>query len=303
MVRRLLLAALVMCSCGSTQPIGGVDAGGVDEQDSGVIFTDSGVDSGTPDAGVADAGTPDAGVADAGVVDAGLVDAGSSPGDLDGDGLDDASEARLAQDYLPVLGVHPQDGCPLGGIVYRARKHPLDPTLVFIVYVHLFERDCGLTSHVGDNEVFSVTLNPATPAPAGITALRAISHQNTICQRVSTCGTCGGNSACETDNGRPIVYFSKDKHGGYASLSACNTLTCLDQCVVGNRTGVPLVNAGEPNAHLNEDLTDAGFITAANGWTEASVMHFNPWGAPDFAGAGNVADDLTDVAFDTPACR
>ena len=301
MIRRLFLASFVMCSCGSTQPI--VDAG--DEvEDSGVIV----VDSGAPDAGgVIDAGTPDAGSVDSGSVDAGVedagVDAGTTSVDLDGDGLDDAHEARLAQDYLPVLGVHPQDGCPLGGIVYRARRHPLDPTLVFIVYVHLFERDCGLTSHVGDNEVFSVTINPATPAPAGLTALRAISHQNTICQKVSTCGTCGGTSACETQNGRPIVYFSKDKHGGYTSLSAGNQLTCLDQCVVGNRLGVPLVNAGEPNAHLTEDLTDAGFITAANGWTQASVMHFNPWGTPDFGGAGNVADDLTDTAFDTPACR
>ncbi len=294
MIRWLVLASLFVCSCGSTQPITGVDAGALEEQDAGVIVV--------PDAGeVVDSGTPDAGTPDAGVPDAGTPDAGSL--DLDGDGLEDVYEARLAQDYLPVLGVHPQDGCPLDGIVYRARKHPLDPTLVFIVYVHLFERDCGLTSHVGDNEVFSVTVNPATPAPQGITAVRAISHQNTICQKVSTCGTCGGNSACETENGRPIVYFSKDKHGGYTSLAACNMLTCLDQCVAGNRMGVPMVNAGEPTAHLNEDLTDAGFITAANGWTQASVMHFNPWGTPDFAGAGNVADDMQDTAFDTPACR
>ena len=166
MVRRLLLASFVMCSCGSTQPITAVDSG-VEAQDSGVVLVDAGVDSGVPDAGEADAGAPDAGVPDAG------VDAGMPSGDLDGDGLDDAYEARLALDYLPVQGVHPQDGCPLGGIVYRARKHPLDPTLVFIVYVHLFERDCGITSHVGDNEVFSVTINPATPAPGGITAMRA----------------------------------------------------------------------------------------------------------------------------------
>ena len=64
-----------------------------------------------------------------------------------------------------------------------------------------------------------------------------------------------------------------------------------------------MVNAGEPNAHLTEDLTDAGFITAANGWTEASLLHFNPWGGTDFGGAGNVTGDLTDPAFDLPACR
>ncbi len=262
------------------------------------------VDAGEPDAGAtaADGGDLDAGQADAGPADAGVVDAGVT--DLDGDGLDDALELSLAQAYLPVLAMHPQDGCPLGGIVFRARKHPLDPTLVFIVYDHLLERDCGLTGHVGDDEVFAVTINPALPAPGGLTALRTISHHGTICQKVGTCGSCGTLSACEKDaSNRPIVYFSKDKHGSYTTLTSCNTLTCLDVCVVGDRPNVPLVNAGEPTAHLTEDLTDAGFITAANGWTQPSLLHFNPWGTPDFGTAGNVAGDLVDPAFDTPACR
>ncbi len=286
----VLITAALSLQCGTKPPVV-VDAG---EPDAGAPE----VDAGEVDSGV----TTDAGTADAGEQDAGVVDAG--PVDLDGDGLDDALELSLAQAYLPVLAVHPQDGCPLGGIVFRARRHPLDPTLVFIIYDHLFQRDCGLTSHPGDNEVFAATINPATPAPAGLTALRAISHQGTICQKVGTCGTCGTLSACEQNaSGRPIVYFSKDKHGGYTTLSSCNTLTCLDQCAVGDRPGVPLVNAGEPTAHLTEDLTDAGFITAANGWTDASLLHFNPWGTVDFGGAGNVAGDLIDPAFDTPACR
>ncbi len=282
----VLLCALSL-GCG-TRPIAELDAG--EEQPE--------LDAGGIDAGEVDAGPSDAGVADAGF-DAG-VDAGV---DLDGDGLEDALEASLAAAYLPVLAMHPQDACPLGGIVYRARKHPLDPTLVFIVYAHLLQRDCGLTSHFGDDEVFSITVNPAAPSPMGITAMRAISHQGTVCQRVSTCGTCGGLSACEVNGaGRPMVYFSKDKHGSYVSLSACMR-SCLDQCVVGDRPGVPLVNAGEPSSHLTEDLTDAGFITAANGWTEASLLHFNPWGGMDFGGAGNVTSDLADPAFDLPACR
>ena len=183
------------------------------------------VDAGEPDAGATEA---DGGAVDSGLtLDAGVVDAGVA--DLDGDGLDDALELSLAQAYLPVLALHPQDACPLGGMVFRARKHPLDPTLVFIVYDHLLERDCGLTGHVGDDEVFAVTINPAIPAPGGLTALRTISHQGTICQKVGTCGSCGTLSACEMDaNNRPIVYFSKDKHGSYTTLTSCNTLTCLD---------------------------------------------------------------------------
>jgi len=280
-VTRLLLAAL-MIACGTRPPV-------VPEEDAGVTF-DAGV--------IVDAGIIDAGLLDAGVIeDAGTPDAGLT--DLDLDGLDDAFEAQLAATSLPVIGLHPSDACPRSGLLFRARKHPLDPTLIFIVYVHLFEKDCGLTSHVGDDEVFAVTVNPG----AGVTAMRAISHQGTLCERRSDCGTCNGASACTTSNGRPIVYFSKDKHAAYVSLSACGTLTCLDQCATGDRTGIPLVNAGEPNAHLTEDLTDAGFITAANGWTEASLLHFNPWGGAKFGGAGSVTSDLTDSAFDTPACR
>jgi hypothetical protein len=50
------------------------------------------------------------------------------------------------------------------------------------------------------------------------------------------------------------------------------------------------------------DLTDAGFITAANGWTEASLMHFDPWASMNFGGAGDTTSDLTDAAFLTPTC-
>ena len=281
----VIVAGLFAVACG-TKPSSddaGLPDANVFEVDAGSV--DSGVDAGAPDAGF-DAGVPDAGI------------------DLDRDGLDDALEASLAQAYLPVLAVHPQDGCPLGGVVYRARKHPLDPTLVLIIYDYLLERDCGLTSHVGDDEVFSVTINPAIAPPAGITALRTISHQGTICERTGTCGTCGGLSACEVNgSGRPLVYFSKDKHGSYTTLTGCGTLTCLDQCAVGDRPGVPLVNAGEPSAHLTENLSDGGFITAANGWTQQSLFNFNPWGPTDFGGAGSVAGDLVDAAFELPACR
>ena len=220
--------------------------------------------------------------------------------DLDRDGLDDAYEARIAADYLPVMAMHPSDACPLGGLLYRVRPHPLDASLLHVLYVHLLERDCGLTSHVGDDEVFAITVNPTLPAPTGITAMKAISHQDTICQRISECGSCNSLSACATPR---TVYFSKDKHGAYLSLSACS-LSCLDQCSAGQRPDIPLANAGEPSAHLTEDLTDAGFITAANGWSQMSVFHFNPWQPmTPFGTAGVVADDLIDAAFDTAACR
>lgn len=284
----LITLALVTTACG-TSP----------------LVTDGGTADGGADASVLlDAGA----LTDAGAGDAGQPDAGAVVVDLDFDGLDDAWEAQLALQYLPVLALHPQDGCPLGGIVFRLRPHPMDPDggLLAVTWTHLYERDCGLTSHVGDNEAFGGTIDPALPPHLGLVALRAISHQNTLCERTTTCGSCPGLTPCErTDAGeKPMLYASKDKHGGYVSLSGCGTFTCLDTCAVGRQLGVPVVNAGEPNFPLTRDLSDGGgFITTANGWTEQSLFHFDPWGAADFGGAGNVKGDLEDTAFLTPACR
>src|SRR5262245_44692480 len=72
--------------------------------------------------------------------------------DDDGDGLDDGWEQMVAEAYLPFLSLDPADGCPLGGIVYRLRPHPADPTLILILYDHLLQNDCGLNGHVGDDE-------------------------------------------------------------------------------------------------------------------------------------------------------
>gem|GEM_PF-2802787 len=111
--------------------------------------------------------------------------------------------------------------------------------------------------------------------------MKAISHQNTACQKVTECGSCGGLAPCglQPDAGtRPVIYSSKDKHGGYAVLATCNhILSCLDACAAGERLNVPMVNAGEPDAHFTENLTDGGFINAANGWTKPQLYDHNPW--------------------------
>lgn len=242
------------------------------------------------------------------------VDSDAAPGidapvivDDDHDGLDDAWETQLATDYLPYVSLDPADGCPLDGMVVRVRPHPADATKIQIIYDHLYQRDCGLAGHVGDDEVFGVTIDPMKPAPAGILAIRAASHQNTPCERDTQCSTCAGDSrpACDLAAMRPVVYASKDKHGNYASRGQCSLFgTCLDQCTLNPAPVHPtIVNAGEPGHPLVTDLTANGFITAANGWTEAALMHFDPWNAmADFGGAGNIASDLQDDAFLAAPC-
>lgn len=233
---------------------------------------------------------------------------GSAATDLDGDGIDDALEQTLAETYLPFLSLDPADGCSLGGIVFRLFPHPTDPAFIHIIYDHLFETDCGLNGHTGDNEVFGATIDPKVPPPAGIIALRAVTHQGTVCEKTTQCGACSGLKACATamKSGQeyPVVFSSKDKHATYLEQGQCSFLSCFDSCALNDKdTPVILANAGEPSAHLTEDLTANGFITEANGWSAPELFNFNPWDPmKEFGGAGNIADDLQDEAFLTPVC-
>lgn len=226
--------------------------------------------------------------------------------DSDGDGIDDATEMTMARDYFPYFSPNARDGCARHGVLFRLAPHPDDPTKVAIWYVVLFERDCGLRgigAHVGDDEVFGEIVDPSMPAPAGILAVRAISHQNTTCERVTTCGSLPGCSACTVADrgGRPfpVVFSSKDKHGNYAGQTACNFWLCdLAGCALSDAPDEPLfVNAGEPSKPMTRDLTSSAFVNAENGWTEPALMHFDPWGDTNFGGAGNVTSDLTDLSF------
>src|SRR5262249_39139245 len=146
------------------------------------------------------------------------------------------------------------------------------------------QNDCGLSGHVGDDEVFGVTVDPKLPPPDGIVAIKAISHQGTLCEKTSECGQCGLDACSTQDVGgkpMPVVFSSKDKHGSYATQSSCSAFTtCFDSCTLApTQMPLPLVNAGEPDGHLTENLTTNGFITGANGWSESALMDFNPWEA------------------------
>lgn len=231
---------------------------------------------------------------------------GSQFVDDDGDGLDDARELAIADDYLPYLSLAPDDGCRLSGLVVRVRPHPDDATKLSLVYSHLYQTDCGLNGHTGDNEAFGIVVDPALPPPNGILAIKTASHQGTPCEKVTECTTCAGDSRAACDragNNAPVLYASKDKHGQYARKSDCGFLTCFDSCTLADQPHrPPIVNVGEPDAHLVSNLTTEGFITAANGWTKSELMNFDPWSSADFGTAGNIAGDLTDDTFVPAVC-
>ncbi len=305
---RRLLAVSVMAAFVGGCPGGRTTPDAADSAD--IALTEAGFDG---DAG----GDPDAtATADASDVsipsdDSAAVDAPSDVAtlvDLDHDGLDDSFEARVAHDYMPFRSFHPSEACPRQIIVYRLRPHPDNPRLLHMIVDTLLENDCGAGGHVGDDEVFGMTIDPSMPAPAGILALRSIAHQNTACEHIDNCGRCPGLSACATAMrggvAFPAVFYSRDKHGSYLTTGSCNAACFFTNfCALSAASNDPtLVNAGEPGAALVSDLTAAGFITTATGWTEMSLFHYDPWSTTDFGGAGSVGGDLNDVAFLTPTC-
>jgi hypothetical protein len=287
----LALLALVACSSGDTAAVGPA----------------SGPEAGSPMPPVPPSGTPPTAPVS---VDAG-GDASGGDTDSDGDGLSDALERSLATDYLPFVSVHPSDGCKTHGLLVRIAPHPKEPKRVMMWIDVLYDQDCGANGHPGDDEMFGAVIDPSKPAPTGILALRAISHQGTPCEHTSTCGSCTGMTACATAEraGKtyPVVFPSKDKHGNYVDKGACDTSFICDFGGCGLASApdtAPIVNAGEPAHPLVHDLTTEGFVTSANGWTQAALMHFDPWKAGTFGGAGDVSKDLVDVSFviDTKAC-
>jgi hypothetical protein len=268
-----------------------------------------GVDAGPGGADAAGAPAPDGAIAPA-------PDLGGPPAivDQDHDGLDDAQELAWARDYLPYISHSPTEGCALGGLLVRVSPHPQNAKLLHIIYDFLYDNDCGtaiggIGGHPGDDEVFATTVDPSRPGPDGIVAMKAISHQGTICERTSECGRCPGQKACATldrsGQAWPAVWPSKDKHGSYVNRAdSCGVFnTCGDVCEDNPTPTVPdVVNAGEPMSAMVHDLTTNGFITTANGWTNMQLFHYDPWSGKDFGNAGVVSADLVDPAFDTPAC-
>jgi hypothetical protein len=297
-----LVGSLVLAACGSSSSDDGTPATG------GSAGSSSGGSAGASGgAGAAGAGGSSGAASGGSAGVAGSAGAGGAGADADGDGLDDSVELTIAKSYYPYYSISPDDQCPLHGVLFRVSPHPDDATKLAIWYVVLYEKDCGAGGHVGDDEVFGAVVDPTIAAPGGLLAVRAISHQGTLCEHTTTCGSLPGCDPCTTASkgGQPtfLVFPSVNKHGNYADEGTCDLSVVCDfgGCTLNPVPDAPeFANAGEPGKPLTNDLTANGFITTQNGWKEQSLMGFDPWGSADFGGAGNVADDLADTAFLIP---
>jgi hypothetical protein len=221
--------------------------------------------------------------------------------DADGDGLDDDFENEVATLNFPKLMLAQGESCGAPhGVIYHARRHPLNPARMAITYTVLYNLDCGLLNgHVGDAETFAITVDlDAQPGAAATVGVEAWAHAGTTCGSTSSCDAASGTGACGDQSGANspreiVIYSSREKHASYLSMSTCSD-NCLDECGDGERIVGPLLNVGEPGHPMVTDLTAQGFVKAADGWN-LQLLNFNPWGTVEFAGGGRTDKPLTDM--------
>jgi hypothetical protein len=217
--------------------------------------------------------------------------------DLDRDGLDDAVEQRLLEQFRPRFLISPSDcaGRPVG-----IRSGEMDPVAmtgspviygrafpngndVELQYFHLWTSDCGRLSHPWDVEHVSVLVR------GGKAVLWfAAAHQDTVCDvghgaRAATLAA--------VDSGA-TVWVSHGKHGSFLSEAACrrgcggdDCRRSLEEVDVG-----AVVNVGEADAPLNGAV-----------WTASAKWPFGKKFRSDFAPHVVAQIDRKGVRFLDPA--
>jgi hypothetical protein len=202
--------------------------------------------------------------------------------DSDGDGLSDALEQRLLEQFVPAfeIGAHDCSVRPaeFSPNVKLARVQAEDGTIygqafpvraegsgreVELHFYHLWRTDCGQHGHPLDAEHVAVLVRPSGD---GWKALYwyAAAHEQTVCD-VSQIARA---STLHAETKGAQVWISPDKHASYLDERLCSAGCGADVC----EQMVPLattrvVNLGE----VGHPMNGSEFVGAA-GWTLAAKM-------------------------------
>ena len=200
------------------------------------------------------------------LIAAAIVTAAALPAsaqDLDRDGLDDAVEQRLIEQFVPtfLLSADECDGVPASfqsgsltpkvasqnGTIY-AQATPargVDPSrsTIELHYFHLWRRDCGPNGHALDVEHIS-----ALVTADGARRWYAAAHEGTVCDASSTVSA----QALDAEQHGPAVYISSGKHASYFDRDACRSGCGAESCGAAKQVAIArVVNIGERGAPLN----------------------------------------------------
>ncbi len=185
-----------------------------------------------------------------------------APPDFDGDGIDDAVEQAVLEQFRPglLISAGECDGLPAefvaganapivaarNGTLY-ARVSPFTARpghWLELHYYHLWGRDCGKRSHDLDAEQTAVLLERVH----GEWIARywwAAAHEDTVCERSNAAKA----SWLKAEKGGARLWISRGKHASFLSQNLCSWGCGGDNCE--NTVSVPpagIINLGEKGA-------------------------------------------------------
>jgi hypothetical protein len=228
--------------------------------------------------------------------------------DLDGDGIPQELEFRLARHFFPTIWYddgedtsspggnynHRENHQP-GRLLFRVRPHPQSPSHIAITYALLYRVDGGegfgatWACHRGDVEPFAITLKLDRSCALGYSmdSIRTWAHEGTSGEHEST----KSGSGCDWGfSAEAVVLASENKHGNYLTDPECDDgLGGLENCnfhwTAGDVNAWIGLNVGESDpgsARRHADLSPLGFDNRL-------------WANESFCGGPHSGDDLGEV--------
>lgn len=239
----------------------------------------------------------------------------TSYADLDGDGLSQEFELRLARHFFPTIWYDSEeDTASPGGnfnhreysqpgrLLFRVRPHPQSSSHIAITYALLYRVDGGegfgftLPCHQGDVEPFAITLkrDHSCALDYSIESIRTWAHVDALGHKENTryVSGCDWGFSITPVSHTDVVLASENKHGNYLDDSDCdNNLAGLENCsmswTAGDVNAWTGLNVGETYAPRHQDLSPLGFISRL--W-EGQSFCGGPHSSEDF-------DELDDCAW------
>lgn len=235
-----------------------------------------------------------------------LPNSGQDGIDSDHDGLSDALEQRLLNQFAPkfMVGIHdcsvspaefepearkPQvraDNGTIYGQVFPA-KDPADRAMIAeIHYYHLWRKDCGGHGHPLDTEHVAVLVRASDSDVATATWQAvywyAAAHENTVCDvsQIARART------LDAEDRGATVWISPGKHASFLNETLCEGGCGADRCenMVALRPAA-MVNLGEPGHPMNGSL----FISSAD-WPLMAKMSNSNFPAATLARLSQLSD-------------
>jgi hypothetical protein len=223
--------------------------------------------------------------------------------DLDGDGIPQDFELRLAQHFFPTIwydrgedtsspgGNHDHRETMMPGrLLFRVRRHPQSPSHIAITYALLYRVDGGegpfagsLFCHEGDVEPFAITLKPDSSCALGYSmeSIKTWAHYREFGEKESAKPASGCNwgfsvaAVSHTD----AVLASENKHGNFLTEWECD-----DNLWGAENCGYDWT-AGDVNAWIGLNVGESDPVWAQR-HADLSPLTFNSrlWAGESFCG-------------------